>query len=892
MVILYRTMFNTGSKRKLVLCIILTVTVVCALAYTYNGNAAFITDYEEVEMDYIATYMQVKVRVEDYSILVVNLTNSGSKEILFGNWRIYFYMLRQGLEVNRDSGFRLEHENGGLHYLEPVQDIFVGIQSGKYLQVTVQYAHVSSTSDVFPNWYVASSTNTSPPKTIKSTKGDDVRFMEPFNRPDQWKRGPGDTYNPYSAADRYHYYDYLHSDLSDRYEDSVFPTPMLMHVRSDNTIQIDNTWSVMAHNEDLNIAKHLSSKLNINHKSVASHTPCKYCINLQRNNSYMPEEYSIDSQTRANTINILYKNSTGAFYAVQTFLQLLSDAHSVKDVFVRDKPRFPYRGFMVDVARNFISKRTILKLLDAMARYKLNTLHMHLSDDEGWRLEIPSLPELTKFTARRCHYLENTYCLNSSLGSGPYSSNSGSGFYTVKEFREILQYAQERFITVIPEIDMPGHSLAAVTAMKYREGNKDEEGSSQPSYMLVDPGYSFVGMNGWKGANINPCLNASYRFVDTLFEQLSKIYEGVQPLDTIHIGADEVPNMSWDKSAACMNMFGEKEYTYDQLKDMFTRALSDIALRHGVRIAAWEDGLYKLGVGPYKRSGFKQKEMYVNAWNTIWEQGKGKRAIEFANAGYHTILSMATHLYFDHPYEPDPLERGLYWATRFIDTFKVFKFMPDDIFANADVNSMGNIIDRDTLCSVPGNCPELIHPENIIGMEACVWGETIRTEEDFFFMVFPRLLAYAERSWHKAEWESIKNTELRVVERAKDWDKFLSTISQNELPWLETNGLSYRLPPPGALVSEQKKLLKVNTLYKNLQVEVSMDAGKNWKHVPEYVKLGKSKSILLRTKSNVSKRVSREISYIVTSSRSSASFDVNHVFNMLLLIAVIRLFKM
>ena len=145
------------------------------------------------------------------------------------------------------------------------------------------------------------------------------------------------------------------------------------------------------------------------------------------------------------------------FYAVESILSSItvSKPQIINTLSVEDAPRFEYRGMMLDIGRNFKSKKAVLQLLDMMSKYKMNKFHFHLSDDEGWRIEIPGLPELTDFGSKRCHDLTEKQCLLPQLGSGPNSDNNGSGYFTRADYIEIVKYANARFIEVIPEIDMP-----------------------------------------------------------------------------------------------------------------------------------------------------------------------------------------------------------------------------------------------------------------------------------------------------------------------------------------------------------------------------------------------------------------------------------------------------
>lgn len=186
---------------------------------------------------------------------------------------------------------------------------------------------------------------------------------------------------------------------------------------------------------------------------------------------------------------------------------------------IKDAPRFDYRGMMIDISRNFHEKNSILKLIDAMAIYKMNKLHLHLSDDEGWRLEIPGVEELTSFGGSRCHDI--SMCLAPQIGSGATTGTSGTGYLTVQDYKEILERAKILHIEIIPEFDMPGHSHAAIKAMEYRFKNYNSSTNetvraNAAKFLLTEPGDTseYLSIQLFKDNAVNPCLNSTYDLID------------------------------------------------------------------------------------------------------------------------------------------------------------------------------------------------------------------------------------------------------------------------------------------------------------------------------------------------------------------------------------------
>ncbi|WAQ95735.1 HEX-like protein [Mya arenaria] len=552
------------------------------------------------------------------------------------------------------------------------------------------------------------------------------------------------------------------------------------------------------------------------------------------------DAYEINISPETHTVVIQAQEASGAFYGAQTLLSLVEDNdRQIPKATIKDAPRFGYRGVMLDVARNFKPKNWILKFIDVMATYKLNKLHLHLSDDEAWRIEIPGIPELTEIASKRCHSEYDDECVVPQLGSGPDTDTLGSGFYTVDDYREILDYAMSRHIEVIPEIDMPGHSAAAITVMEKREDDIDfmeshAYGPLPQSWLLYD-----------------------HKFVERVVNGLKEIHRPVQPLRIFHMGGDEVARGSWDESRECFDNVDLRGKDTVALQRVFMNRVARIISDKGLNLGVWEDGVYA-DDKPNPITDFKS-DVFVYPWNNRWGTNKVKRSSEFADAGYKVILPLATHLYFDMPQEPDPESRGHYWATRFIDAHKVFGLMPDNIFANVDVDRMGNSVSLEDLC---GNaaCPQPNKTENIIGLQACMWAEVMRTEEQFHNMAFPRLLALAERAWHRANWEEIEDWSARDAYRNSDWEAFADVLGYKELPRLEKKQVLYLVEPPGARV--EGNVLMTNTRYPNHLVEISMDGGETWNEFQKQSLANGEHTFHFRTKSPVLGRVSRPIELI------------------------------
>ncbi len=517
----------------------------------------------------------------------------------------------------------------------------------------------------------------------------------------------------------------------------------------------------------------------------------------------------------------------------------------------------------------------------------MNVLHFHLTDDEGWRIEIPGLPELTEIGGRRSHDLSESTSLLPQLGSGHGSDNFGSGFYSREDYIEILKYAKARGVDVIPEIDMPAHARAAVVSMEARYNRFAATGDMEAAneYRLMDPDdVSNVTTVQFydKRSFINPCLESSLNFVDKVISEIVAMHHDAgMDLSTWHFGGDEAKNIklgggfqdinSEEKVAWRGNIDQSSQHVpfekspvaqqaiangvvedFEHLPSYFAEQVSIIAQRNGIpHFQAWQDGLkYSEGA-----SSFESDDIRVNFWETLY-WGGAAGALEWAKKGYQVIVSNQDYLYLDFPYEVDPKEPGYYWATRATDTRKIFTFAPVNLPQNAETS-----LDRD------GNGFTSKADErhsNIYGMSTQLWSETVRNDEQYEFKVFPRLIASAERAWHKAEWELEYRSgveysqETNRVDRevlTADWTLFANTLGQRELAKLDANGVNYRLPIPGAKVLDGK--LSMNISIPGLPLQYSTDGGGTWKNYDEQNKPSTSSSVIIRSTSSDGTRFSR-----------------------------------
>jgi len=539
------------------------------------------------------------------------------------------------------------------------------------------------------------------------------------------------------------------------------------------------------------------------------------------------EAYSLEIS--ADTITITGASAHGVFNALQSLRQLFPVAAflnpqstlTVPCGKIIDAPRFAYRGMHLDVGRNFSSKESVLRLLDCMALYKLNQFHFHVTDDEGWRLEIPSLPELTEIGSKRGFTLTETDNLVPCFGSGGDVSNpAGTGFYSREDFIEILKFATARHIEVVPEIDVPGHARAAIKAMNVRYHRLMQTGreTEAKQYLLCDfdDASEYESVQLWHDNVICIGQESCYNFIETVLHDIQAMYQAAgAPFTTMHTGGDEVPHGAWEKSPICQAFMQEQGMTtIVELQNYFLARYRDLLKKYGLVFGGWEEiALIKKEVNGQHTHGPNPE--FVNAnfrpyvWNNVWGWGQEDFAYQLANAGYKTVLSNVTNLYFDLAYAKDPAEPGYYWGG-FIETRGAYEFCPLDIFTTATVNLMGHPLDQDNIASKVRLTPE--GTKNIIGIQGQLWAENIRNQGRLEYLAMPRIIALAERAWAiDPKWTFISDAAARKAKMDSDWNEFANRLGQRELARLDgfLGGYGYRIPLPGAKVEGGK-------LYANL----------------------------------------------------------------------------
>jgi len=495
-------------------------------------------------------------------------------------------------------------------------------------------------------------------------------------------------------------------------------------------------------------------------------------------------------------VRIVGASPAGVFYGLQSLRGLLPAPTPraglvLPAIRVVDAPRFGYRGLMLDVARNFQPKPVVLRVLDLLARYKLNVFHLHLTEDEGWRIEMPSLPELTAVGARRGHPLESGQHLPPAFGSGPDVDRPwGSGFYSRADYVEILRYAAARHIEVIPELEMPGHARAAIKAMQANQ-----------QYKLNDPDDRsvYTSAQGYHDNVMNPALESTYRFIERVVGDLVALHrEAGVPLRHIHMGGDEVPAGVWQGSPAVQAYLKAHGLaSVDDLWFVFYGRVEQIlkAEGEGLLPSGWEE----IAVRKTNRNGrptnvpnpdFAVRGWRAYVWNNVPGGGAEDLAYRLANGGYDVVLSPVSNLYFDLAWNQNPEESGLDWGG-YVDLRKPFEFIPFDYYRNVRVDP-SVFVGKDRLTDYGRT--------HVVGIQGNLWSETLGAEGRLEYMLLPRLFALAERAWAPdPDWARERDPARSDSLYREAWSRFVNVLGQRELPRLdrEVSSVNYRIPTPG-----------------------------------------------------------------------------------------------
>lgn len=479
--------------------------------------------------------------------------------------------------------------------------------------------------------------------------------------------------------------------VSDRYP--VIPYPAHLAPASGD-FSINKNTSIVIQNkdfrEDANALKQLVKEIG-GITLHESHTDNKNCIILKKDNSIEASE-GYHLLVTPSKVMLSAKTPTGLFWGIETIRQLLpvSDLRSkelkIPAVEIHDQPAYGWRGMHLDVSRHFFSVEYLKKFIDRMALYKLNRFHLHLTDDQGWRIQIKKYPLLTEKVAWRTFDGNDSACMKLAKDNPDFNIDPShiihregktlyGGYYTQDQMRGIIAYAAARHIEIIPELDMPGHMMAAIK---------------------IFPWLSCTGKPGQGklfSVPLCPCKETTYQFAENVYKEIFALF----PSKYVHIGGDEVDKTSWENTAGCNNVMQKEGIkNVNELQSYFNKRMENFFHKNGKQMIAWDDVL----------EGGADSGVIIMYWRG-WVP---KAPVEAANNGNKVIMAPGNPLYFDQ----FPDKSSLY---------NVYHFDP---------------------------VPKELNPlaaQNIIGIQACLWTERVPSEKRADFMTMPRMTAMAEVAW-------------------------------------------------------------------------------------------------------------------------------------------------
>ena len=523
------------------------------------------------------------------------------------------------------------------------------------------------------------------------------------------------------------------------------------------------------------------------------------------------EQYTIE--VRANSIVVTAETAHGVFNGTQTLLSLLKKdggQKALEPMFITDYPDLKYRGLLLDIARNFISVRDIRKLIDALSAYKINLLQLHFADDEGWRLQIPGLKELTEVGARRGYTTDEQQCLYPAYGGGFDSKHRsvGTGFISRAEFISLLRYAAQRHVTILPEIESPGHCRAACKSMlarynKYKESNPEKA----REYLLTDLNDTLRRTTpaAYDDEDLNPALPSTYRFMEKVIGEISKMYaEAGLKLNAIHLGGDEVAGNAWTGSPAARQLVeSEKLGSAACLHGCYFARMARWLKTKGIKLCGWQE--MAMEHNEAEDSIIRNNTGAIYVWSADPTSTRGELPYTIANKGYPVILGNANNLYIDFAYTPLYHDRGHMWGG-YLDEHKSFSLLPYNVYRSARTNIKGERMNPDSLEQGRVTLTEEGRA-NIIGVQTQLFSETLRSASWFEYYIFPKMLGMAERGWNtQPEWETMHGEKERQAFNA-DLNCFYKWIALAEMPWLVHKGINFHLMPPGIAVRNGKLFL-------------------------------------------------------------------------------------
>jgi hexosaminidase len=488
-------------------------------------------------------------------------------------------------------------------------------------------------------------------------------------------------------------------------------TPMQGNFTFSNNLEI----ALFPYNEQTKkladfICDNVDDTLNFQISSFDKNKSSNISIIIDKEDDFPSEGYELAITKECITIHA--KTYIGAFWGVQTLRQLIikDNTITIPCAKIYDYPRFGYRGLLLDVARHMFSVDFIKKFIDLMSYYKINTFHWHLTDDQGWRIEIKKHPQLQQISAFR----DQTLIGHNNDRPRKFDNNQYGGYYTQEQIKEVVEYAKTRHVTIIPEIDLPGHCSSVLAAYPNLGCTKKE--MKTPTH--------------WGIYNTMYCAGTEnvYSFLEDVFTEVLELF----PSEYIHIGGDEARFNHWKTCENCQALMKEEGFTdMSELQAYFVNRIASFLKSHNRKVLGWDEILNK----------HLNTDVTIMSWRGI------EGGITAAKSNIYSIMSPCTDVYFDY-YQSretkEPLAIGGLNPLK-----KVYQYDPIPKVLNKDQSKY------------------------ILGTQACVWTEYIKTEKHVEYMTYPRAIAFCETAWSQKNQKNYNNFKKRLsthLDKLKELD--------------------------------------------------------------------------------------------------------------------------
>lgn len=722
-----------------------------------NG-AAFATEIGSVSIQQVSTIPEPN---KNFSINIkFDVTGQN-----FKNWALGFYMpktfntlvdKKSGEKINPDLTMQICEANTQTHcsFLKYVKEkkfyssagytnIIAPIKQDMPLEAGKSYViNINHCNQGIPTNYSAM------PQSFFLIENDNKIIPIADVSPEQYQMGNYNEQQVASAITKHHQDNWnqskpLVSDtLSDHFH--LIPTPVSVHLLKQAGFSFLQNGNISIH-DDFKNHDQLALYLKQDFKITTVTKPENASITIKKIAMNNPEGYRL--QIANNNIVISASTPAGAFYAIQTLRQLWNQYKSLPGLDIEDYPRFKYRGILLDVSRHFFTVNEIKKILDVMAAQKLNTLHLHFADDEGWRLDLghndllsnlTSVGSIRGFTAgsklQPAVFVQANLDISnrenfSSTGkmihkNYPKANDRYAGFYSANDIKDLISYANARQITIIPEIDLPGHARALVHSIpEVFEDNNDRS--------------NYISAQGYTDDVIPVCLykNKNKKLtnvIDEIVHRINKMFANqttVYHSNEVSLGGDEVSNLAWSNDRSCtgfwesLSALGKSQYFFNLVQ----QNNSQILLSGWQQLVQSENGIIGKYAIPAKSA--------AHIW--VWEKtGNGstrygiKDAASLANSGYPIVLAFADDTYFDLTYTSDKWEPGFRWGGAYLDTHDALRSAFDSVQTERLIHSN--------------------QKQNLFGLEGTLWTENVANFEHVAYMVLPKMAGLAEAAWTDA----------------------------------------------------------------------------------------------------------------------------------------------